>query len=161
MPVSDKSMEQNIMSVRMNHIYDIIEEKYNRYTSLKYCNVSNPNEEYINIFTDGTLILYSLVTFKPANIPNALTMVVDTNGARYIHLPKSVDEWEIKYYSSFRSISYPYDKYLKNAGVVNLKEYFGDSIPGKELRLELTGGQYIRLGGIFPLVRRWSIPDVD
>lgn len=144
----------------MKQIYDIIEEKYNRYTSLKYCNVSNPNEEYINIFTDGTLIQDSLVTFKPANIPGALVMLVDTNGARYIRLPLSVDEWEIKYYSNFRRMSHPYDKYLKNAGVVNLKEYFGDSIPGKGLRMELTGGQYIRLGGIFPLVRRWSIPEV-
>ena len=124
-----------------------------------YCNVSNPNEEYICISTLGTTWLYSLVTFKPANIPDAPTMVVDAYYKEaYIYLPRSVDEWEIMYFSS----SAPLDKldrdYLKNAGVVNLNEKFRKDVKNG-LVLELSSGQYIRRG-ILPWPR-WSIPDVD
>ena len=56
-----------------------------------------PNEEYIWITTSGTFKLYSLVTFKPANIDDAPLMVIDTYRNKVtIGLPRSVDEWEVK-----------------------------------------------------------------
>jgi hypothetical protein len=120
-----------------------------------YCNVNNPDEQYTEIFTLGTFCLYSLVTFKPANIPDAPTMVVDTCCISKIKLPRSVDEWEIKYYSKYGDIPPLNDEYLKNAGVVNLNEEFKEFTEWR-LYLELSWGQYI-ISEILPLIR-WSIP---
>ena len=134
-----------------------------------YRNINNPDEEYIEIITDGTEVLNSIVTFKPANIPDAPVMVVNTTRAllflhpyTHIYLPMSVDEWEIKYYSEKYDYTNPYlqpdDKYLKNAGVVNLKEYFGHNIRNG-LYLELSWDQYIN--SMCYVLHTWDIPDVD
>lgn len=91
----------------------------------KYLNKYNPDEKYIELHSDGTKWLKSLVTFKPANIPNAPMMVVDTHKkSSVIHLSRSVDEWEINYYSSSGKKIYPCKAYLKNAGTVNLNEFY-------------------------------------
>jgi hypothetical protein len=126
----------------------------------KYRNVNDPDEKYTRILTYGTLRKYSLVTFKPANIPDAPEMVVDTkNGSKDIYLPQSVDVWDIKYYSHSSPMSSPSHKYLKNAGVVNLNEYFKGEFRNY-LYLELSLGQYIQ--GDFSTIfdKRWSIPEV-
>ena len=124
-----------------------------------YFNQNDLDEEYIQIYTYGTLWLYSYVTFKPANIPDAPKMVVDTSyRERYFLLPKSVDDWEIKYYSRTDPLYHLTDKWLKNSGVVNLNKRFGKYIPN-ELILELSTGQYI-----FHLEHRFDrycIPSVD
>ena len=87
----------------------------------KYYNLNNQSEIYTYIATGYTIFTDSLVTFKPANIPDAPTMEVDTYmNVGYIYLPRCVDEWEIKYYSCI--------DHLKNAGVVNLKETFEEHI---------------------------------
>ena len=96
--------------------------------------------------------------FKPVNIPDAPVMLVDTSNPTYICLTQSVDEWEIKYYSSPDSFSQPDDKYLKNAGVVNLNEHFKGYIKDG-LVLELSSGQFISQK--FAPWPRWSIPSVD
>ena len=128
--------------------------KLSKYT---YSNKNNQSEEYIIINTTGTKNMFSYVTFKPANIEGAPVMVVDTsNKNAFINLSRSVDDWEIKFYSSPDSFSQPDPKYLKNAGVVNLNEFFGKYI-WNELFLELGWGQFI-LGDNG---KRWSIPDVD
>ena len=134
--------------------------------SYKYSNVNNSDEEYIRITAKGTGFLHSLVTFKPANIPDAPVMVVYTSSNHdikfkapvYIHLPRSVGDWEIKYYSEFGGYPSPDDKYLKNAGTINLKEYFGKNIE-KGLYLELTLGQWLQ--SVLRPSHQWSIPDVD
>jgi hypothetical protein len=84
-------------------------------------------------------------------------MVVNTYMFKgYIDLPQSVDEWEIKYYSRwFRKPSLT-PKYLKNAGVVNLKKELGKYIPAG-LHLELSGGQFFGTSAVCPTAR-WSIP---
>ena len=133
-----------------------------------YFNVNNQSEEYIMITTDGTEVLNSIVTFKPANIEGAPVMVVKTTRAliflhpyTYIYLPMSVDEWEIKYYSRKYDYSNPYlqpdDEYLKNAGTVNLNEYFKNCIRNG-LWLEISWDQYIH-APCCPL-HIWSIPEV-
>ena len=125
----------------------------------KYCNLNNQNEKYIEIGTTGTKNMHSYVTFKPANIPDAPTMVVDTTYRNAcFYLPYRVDEWEIKYYSKFGDIPPLTDEYLKNAGVVNLNEYFGEYIR-YGLHLELSQGQYIRPGN--RCKPKYHIPDVD
>lgn len=128
-----------------------------------YLNVNDPNEKYIEIYTGGTWILDSFVTFKPRNIPDAITMVVDTCDDRWIHLPLSVDDWEIKYYSaSDPEFVGPDPKYLKNAGVVNLISFFGKEISrGHWLELEISAGQYIWCPHGFPFSNVYHIPDVD
>lgn len=125
--------------------YDIVVDKTGDIPTYSYRNWAYLNDKYIEIYTDGTHVLQSMVSFKPANIPNAPLMVVDTNGPRSIYLSQSVDEWEIKYYSSFGSRPIiKDDKDLKNAGTVNLKEFFGEDISeGKWLKLELSTNQYI------------------
>lgn len=129
-----------------------------------YSNVNNPNEEYIMINTTGTLHMFSYVTIKPANIPDAPLMVVDTGAGTLllpavvsIHLPRSVDEWEIKYYS--RLLEYPTitDTYLKNAGVINLNKHFGKCID-HGLHLELSAGQWIH--AMSNTLCYWYIPEV-
>ena len=130
-----------------------------------------PHDEYIRIHPTGTLVLKSLVTFKPANIPDAPEMVVYTKGnffedsnnhpSKVILLTSVVDEWEIKYYSTYKDVtpqSLHNDKYLKNKGVVNLKEYFlEDYARCWTLLLQESLGQYI----IGDSCTKWSIPDVD
>ena len=134
--------------------------------SYTYFNLNDPGEKYTEIFTTGTYWLCSIVTFKPANIPDAPVMVVDTCGHRYIYLPRSVDEWEIKYYSRFYNNAHPTPEYLKNAGVVNLNKFFGKYV-SKGLHLELGWGQYIcpqyYLVNYFldPHVTEYYIPAVD
>ena len=127
---------------------------------------NTPGEKYYKIHTSGTLVLKSFVTFKPANIPDAPTMMVDTNGKADIYLPYySVDEWEIKYYSNFRSMSPPYDKYLKNAGTVNVKWVFGQYLP-RGLELWLSTQQMIVTSGThyddegYAVKPAWVIPEV-
>jgi hypothetical protein len=110
----------------------------------KYLNLNDPDEEYINVYTVGTRWLKSFVTFRPANISDAPAMLVDTNGEADIYLPKSVDEWEIKYYSRFWHEPNICKEHLKNSGVVNLKKEFRESLShGAWLNLMLSNGQYI------------------
>ena len=114
-------------------------KKKGKYDSYTYCNVNNSNEKYIDISTDGTYYLESIVTFKPANIPDAPVMAVDTSN-RYVYfcLPRCIDEWEIKYYSRRKQKPTLDDNtYLKNAGVVNLKEYFKDFLSNRWLELQI------------------------
>jgi hypothetical protein len=131
----------------------------------KYLNRNNLSEEYTLIETSGTHWLQSFVTFKPANIPDAPTMEVDTfsDNHVYIYLPRSVDDWEIKYYSCEEEFNlYPCKAYLKNSGVVNLNEKFGGYISqGCELDLMLSWGQCIWCPSGFPFSKIWYIPDVD
>jgi hypothetical protein len=125
-----------------------------------YSNVNNQSEEYFWVNTTGTKNMFSYVTFKPANIPDAPEMVVETkNGSKDIYLPQSVDVWDIKYYSHSSPMSSPSHKYLKNAGVVNLNEYFKGEFRNY-LYLELSLGQFIQ--GDFSTIfdKRWSIPEV-
>ena len=124
-----------------------------------YQTILVPNEEYIWVTTCGTSQLYSLVTFKPANIDDAPLMVIDTYRKKAtIGLPRSVDEWEIKYYSYSKPLLKPDRDYLKNAGVVNLNEKFRYHVKDG-LALELSWGQFIsRRSFSLP---RYSIPAVD
>ena len=141
-----------------NDDFEIVsgKEEGDFYYTYKYRNMNNPDEIYTYITTSGTRWLYSLVTFQPANISDAPVMVVDTsNKNAFINLSRSVDDWEIKFYSSPDSFSQPDDKYLKNAGVLNLNEYFGKYIE-KGLSLELSWGQYFSAWR-----HHYSIPDVN
>ena len=131
--------------------FEVVEEIGQYSGKHTYFNRAGPNETYIVIFAQGTDWLNSIVTFKPANIPDAPVMAVNTTmlpgiktiiGHELIYLPRSVDEWEIKYYSYWSYMSSPDSKYLKNAGVVNLNEFFGDSI-SEWLYLELSCNQFI------------------
>ena len=127
--------------------------------SYKYYDIDNPDEECIEIFASGTHWLSSQVTIKPVGILDAPLMVVDTTRrSSYINLSKSVDEWEIKYYSKFDGYPSLTNTYLKNAGVVNLKEFFGVDI-SKGLELELSTDQKIHpMDASEP---SWDIPDVN
>jgi hypothetical protein len=129
-----------------------------------YKNRAYPNEKYIHIHTSGTNWFCSLVTFKPANIPDAPVMVVDTSYCeKEILLTNSVDKWEIKYYSSFwYKPTEPDPEYLKYAGVFNLNELFGEYISkGSWLELQLSRGQYIWCPDAIPYGPEIDIPDVD
>ena len=109
---------------------------YPKLDTYTYFNMNDPDEEYTEINTEGTRWSKSFVTFKPANIPGAPVMIVNTESERDIRLPQSVDDWEIKFYSSSERMFHLDDKYLKNAGVVNLKKFFGKGIwNGLELEL--------------------------
>ena len=112
-PVSADLFEVDIVDVDGHDVYD-------------YRNVIDPNDGTFWIWTGGTHWLNSYVTFKPVGIKGAPVMVVDTSRKTSITLPQCVDEWEIKYYSSTEPLSQPDRDYLKNAGVVNLKQFFGD-----------------------------------
>ena len=133
-------------------------EEGDLYYTYKYRNMNNPDEKYTKITTGGTSWLYSLVTFQPANIGGAPMMIVNTDGNKYIYLPRSVDEWEIKYYSRFGATPNLTYKYLKNAGVLNLNEFFGKYIE-KGLELELSMGQYFSVR-VYK-TPHYSIPDVN
>ena len=133
------------------------EEEGDIYPTYKYCNMNNPDEKYIEICVGLSRWMYSLVTFKAANIEGAPVMVVDTDRLAYVYLPRSVDEWEIKYYSKFGDKPPLTDEYLKNAGVVNLNKKFGKYIE-KRLVLERSMGQYIRPGNRWK--PKYHIPDV-
>ena len=127
-----------------------------------YFNQKNLYDEYTVIYAYGTVWKHSLVTFKAANIEGAPVMVVDTYRKNVkIKLPRSVDEWVIKfygcYYTYFESLPQLHD-YLRNAGVVNLNEYFGASI-SHDLKLELRTGQYIYPTGNPDF--KYTIPDVN
>ena len=126
----------------------------------KYLNLNDPDEKYTKIRCYGTKFLYSHVTFRPHNIPDSPKMLVYTyKGSRNIFLPQSVDEWEIDYYS--RPFHEPniYVKYLKNAGVINLNEYFRNCI-SMEFELELSIGQTIIGKGPRNSSYSWDIPSV-
>ena len=139
-----------------------------KYPDLKlytYRNDTNPDEKYIQIFVNGTFCKKSFVTLKPANIPDAPVMEVNTYMFKgYIDLPQSVDEWEIKYYSRWFKKPSLTPKYLKNAGVVNLKKEFRESLShGEWLNLELSNGQYIFTYYIINdhiYGERWHFPEV-
>lgn len=123
-----------------------------------YKNWAYLNEKYIKLHTKGTALKYSLVTFKPDNIPDAPKMYVYTNSKCDIYLPQSVDEWEIKYYSSWRHEPNICIKDLKNSGVFNLKEIFRHHVD-EGLILELSTGQYIYPQGMDYF--KYYIPEVD
>jgi hypothetical protein len=120
---------------------NITTEIFERRDYYIYNNTANPDEHYITIYTTGTKWLKSVVTFRPANIPDAPTMVVDTSDPAVILLPRSVDEWEIKYYRRFWPLDAPNEKYLKNACVVNIRMIAESYITGRVI-LELSDGQY-------------------
>ena len=130
-----------------------------RVNSYKYLNTNDPDEQYIAIGALGTR-WHSQLTVQAANIPDAPVMVVDTYYMASIYLPRSVDEWEIKFYSAGEPRLYPDldDKYLKNAGVVNLNEKFGEYIE-KGLYLELGSNQ--EFSSVMRPLHYWAIPDVD
>lgn len=134
-----------------------------------YHNVNDPSEEYIKISAGDTQFMNSLVTFKPAYIPDAPTMVINASFSirpKTIYLSQSVDSWDIKYYSVFKSEVSPDPKFLKNYGIVNLKELFGEYIKDG-LRLELSMCQCIVPRNYFLLyflddrMLEYHIPDVD
>ena len=143
-------------------------DEYGFYEKYKYRHLYNQSETYTVLWTKGTRYFDSITTFKPVNIPDAPTMVVRThNNAHmnkydkiYFYLPQSVDEWIIKYYSSMGRLECNYSKYLKNAGVVNLNEYFKNCI-SMELELHLSVGQTIVGKGPRNSAYSWDIPDVD
>ena len=128
-----------------------------RVNSYKYLNTNDPDEQYIAIGALGTR-WHSQLTVQAVGIPNAPVMVVDTYYMASIYLPRSVDEWEIKYYSAFGEYPSTDNKYLKNAGVVNLNKVFGEYIE-KRLYFERSKGQYIRPGNRWD--HKYRIPDVD
>jgi hypothetical protein len=125
--------------------FEIVHDDSQYYDTYEYRNVNDPDEKYINVFTVGTHWLKSIVTFKPANIPDAPVMEVDTSFCeKDILLPQSVDEWDIKYYSRLWYKPTLEGKYLKREGVVNLKKEFRESLShGAWLNLELSNGPYI------------------
>lgn len=124
-----------------------------------YLNLNDPDEKYTKIECTRTYILKSFVTFRPHNIPDAPKMLVHTNkGSRIIYLPKSVDEWEIEYYSQFWYEPNLAKEYLKCSGVINLNEYFGEYIE-KGLYLYLSTNQEI--SSVMRPLRYWAIPAVD
>ena len=129
-----------------------------------YCNVNNMSEEYIRINTTGTKNMHSYVTFKPVGIPDAPVMVVDTGESTIalpalvsIYLPRSVDEWEIKYYSRLNEDPTITDVYLKNSGVINLNQFFGEYVR-YGLWFELSWNQCLRTVQYSSYY--WIIPDV-
>ena len=148
--------------------FSIVKWKADKVEYFGYICERTPHDEYIHIFPSGTSVLNSLVTFKPANIPDAPEMVIDTSGvcidasgrhpSKMIKLCSCVGEWEIKYYSRFWSkLDKPDPEYLKNSGVIHLNWYFRDAIrKGSWLELQISAGQYITDSwGL-----RWSIPSV-
>ena len=127
----------------------------------EYHNVNSPCENYIHLQTDFTNWCESLVTFKPANIPDAPTMVVNTSFyCRDVYLTPTVDEWEIKYYYSYwRHLRNPDPGCLNNAGVINLKEFFKNQIKYRE-RLYLELCWYPRIYPVKSFYPSWNIPEV-
>ena len=149
--------------------YEAPWDEYGHYQNYKYRNLYNQSEEYTTIQTEGTLFYDSFVSFRPANIPDAPTMVVRTHPIAhmkkydkiYFYLPRSVDEWVIKYYSFPGRMPNYYDKYLKNKGVFNLNELFGEYISkGSWLELQLSRGQYIWCPDAIPYGPEIDIPEV-
>lgn len=148
--------------------YEAPWDEYGFYEKYRYRALYNQSEQYTVLWTKGTRYCDSITTFKPVNIPDAPTMVVRThNNAHmnkydkiYLYLPKSVDEWEIKYYSSLGRLDCDFYPNLKNAGIINLNEYFRKCIT-MELELELSIGQSIIGKCPYNTARSWDIPDVD
>ena len=143
------------------YMVDVDKDEDGVIQSYTYRNVLNKSEEYIKITSGGTRQLWSLVTFEPVGIPYTPKMVVDTYRENVkdvtIYLPRSVDEWEIKYYSNILPLKTPEVFFLENAGVVNLNEEFRKDI-GKGLYLELSLNQCIR--SVSRPLHYWAIPDV-
>ncbi len=144
-----------------------VSDKNNGYDTYAYLNVNDPYEKYIHIHTPGTIWMLSAVTFKPHNIPDAPVMVVDTHGSRDIYLPYSVDEWEIKYYSSDWSLVRIDDECLKNEGVLNFKQIFHKYL-SYVLKMELRIDTWIYVcyleyvgNNCYSRAIIWAIPDVD
>ncbi|HJJ81202.1 MAG TPA: hypothetical protein O0X21_03780 [Methanocorpusculum sp.] len=149
--------------------YEAPWDEYGHYEKYRYRALYNQSEEYITIWTEGTLYCDSFVSFRPANIPDAPTMVVRTHPIAhmkkydkiYFYLPRSVDEWVIKYYSFPGRMPNYYDDCLKNKGVFNLNELFGEYISkGSWLELQLSRGQYIWCPDAIPYGPEIDIPDV-
>ena len=127
-----------------------------------YYNKYNPDEKYIVLHSGGTHFLCSLVTFKPADIPDAPMMMVDTSYYdKDIYLTNTVDKWEIKVYTSFSErLRVPDSKYLDNAGVVSVKDTFNEYYcNGGNLWFELSRGVFIASMTSSPYPR-WNIPEV-
>ena len=148
--------------------FEIVTEKIGCSTDMyKYSYLSDPNEEYTKIATDCTVVVYTYVTFKPANIPDAPVMVVDTHQHwAHVYLPKCVDEWEVKYY-----LCYDCSYHLKSAGVINLNEFIeGYFMKGVWFDEFIERGLHLEIGwfGLNACIRSdvtpcycWHIPDVD
>lgn len=136
--------------------FEIVHDDSQYYDTYTYRNVNDPDEKYIKITTDSTR--YSFVTFKPVGIKGAPVMIVNTtNKNADIYLPKSVDEWVIKSYSTSEYMPYLDSKYLKNLGVVNLKEISGKYI-SKEFKL--VQGKFIFCQNSKDRILIYTIPDV-
>lgn len=112
------------------------------HATYKYWNLNNKSEVYTYIATGYTIFLDSQITFKPANIPDAPVMVVDTwFEEAQIYLPRSVDEWEIKCYICYCPLVYDdcpritvHSYHLTGADVINLNEFIEN--------YKLTGGRF-------------------
>jgi hypothetical protein len=105
--------------------FEIVVDESGDIPTYKYYDMYSSSSNYIQLRTDGTRCLNSIVVFKPHNIPGAPMMTVNTyKRSAIIYLPKSVDEWEIEYYSCSKTYIYPCKAFLKNAGVVNLNEFY-------------------------------------
>ena len=138
--------------------FEDVFEKVDGVDTYKYLNLNNPDEKYFKIHCDGTIILHSMVTFKPANIPDAPKMLVYTyKGSRNIFLPQSVDEWEIEYYSRFLHEPNICVEHLKNSGVANIHKVF-TKYTEKGLILELSAGQFIY--SVQRTALYWNMPSV-
>lgn len=145
--------------------FEIVVDRSNSIETYKYLNVNNPDELYIKIYTRGTCDVYSVVTFRPANIHGAPVMIVDTSYPTLIYLTQSVDDWEIMYYDYWWEMpSISGKTYLKNGGDINLKKYFGGTI-SEVLYLALHFEQSISTiyevykDGKFEIIK-WYIPEV-
>lgn len=139
--------------------FEEVISKVDGVNTYKYLNLNDPDEEYTAISYVGTACLISFVTFRAANIPDAPAMLARTNCRGIIYLPRSVDEWEIKYYSRFWHEPNICKEHLKNSGVVNLNKEFGKYIDNW-LHLELSTGQCIYPRELMWPWPRWSIPSV-
>lgn len=108
--------------------FDIDIDNFNDdgHDTYKYYNKYTPSEKYIRLHTQHSKLYSSLVTFKPANIPDAPMMMVDTSFYdKDIYLTNTVDKWEIKVYYCFsKRLHEPDPEYLYNAGVVSMYDTF-------------------------------------
>ena len=131
--------------------------------SYDYHNINNRTEKYTQIWVSQYLSSNSLITIRPANIPDAPTMIVKGGVHGWVYLPQSVDEWEFKYYCSTEPLSQPDPMYLKNAGVINLNEHFGKTIKHKidhENVLDLGYAYRLYIKSTHWPYPIWCIPEV-
>ena len=111
------------------------------HATYKYWNLNNKSEVYTYIATGYSIFLDTQVTFKPANIPDAPVMEVNTwLTEAQIYLPRSVDEWEINCYICHCPLTYDdaptyrHVYHLIAADVININEFIEN--------YKLTGGRF-------------------